>query len=236
MTRSLASAGAVALAELTAVGLVSYLPLMPYGLPDWMRLGATGAALGFALAGAYALAWTSIEGVESGLYFGLGLIVIGAMIQMDGSGLRDTEWYLVLAGLYFGGMGVLWASRAPGRRIPSSTDLVAFILAVGAPLWLAFVAFTPEAGLRHGLIALALATASTAVGLVGRTRIYFQGGILVLVLDALWLSRSVLMALPSWVWIGGVGLALLAGGILYARREGFEGVGQRIREGFSSWR
>ena len=133
-------------------------------------------------------------------------------------------------------MGVLWASRGPDRRVPAGTDVAAFAVGVAVPLAMAVVSFEPSDALRHGLWALALALTSTAVGLAVRTRVYFLGGIGVLVLDALWLSRSVLLGLPSWVWIGTVGLALMAGGLTYARREALEGVGRRLQRGMESWR
>jgi hypothetical protein len=133
-------------------------------------------------------------------------------------------------------MGVLWASRKTERRVPVGTDVAAFAVGVALPFALAVSGWDAETALRHGLWALGLAAASTAIGLLSRTRVYFQGGLAILVLDALWLSRSVLFALPSWAWIGTVGLALIGGGVVYARREMLGGVGRRIREGFAAWR
>lgn len=234
--RALAVSGAIALAELCMIGLLSYASGGEAAPARWLDLGASGAAVALALGGGYLLTWTALEHVELGLYPGTALVVLGAMIQMDGWGLRDAEWFLLLAALYFAGMGVLWASRKSERRVPVGTDIAAFAVGVAMPFALAVTGWDAETTLRHGLWVLGLAAASTSVGLLSHTRVYFQGGIVVLVLDAVWLSRSVLFALPSWVWIGTVGLALIAGGVVYARREKLGGVGRRIREGFAAWR
>jgi hypothetical protein len=236
LARSLAVAGMIALLELCVIGVISRVFGWTTWLSGWLEIGATGLAIGLLLAGGYVIALTSLESSEVGLYPGAGLVVLGAMVQMDAWSVPDIEWFLVLAALYFAAMGVLWASREPGRKVPVGTDIAAFALAVVAPFIVALTAWTPDAALRHGLWALGLAAAATMAGLATRTRIYFQGGILVLVLNALWLSRGVLLALPSWVWIGTVGLSLIVGGVAYARREQFDGASRRLRQGFADWR
>jgi len=236
LARALAGAGALAITEAVLLGVAARALGTGPGPGGWTALGETELALALALAGGFTITWTAIERLEAGLYPGIALIVTGAMVQMDAWDLRDAEWFLVLAALYFAGMGVLWASRTAGRRVPVGTDVAAFAVGVATPLVLAVGAYPAEDALRHGLWALGLSAVSVAVGLLARTRVYFQGGIVVLVLDALWLSRTVLLALPSWVWIGSIGLALIAGGVVYARRQSLEGVGHRIREGFSGWR
>lgn len=54
--------------------------------------------------------------------------------------------------------------------------------------------------------------------------------------DAIWLSRAALSALPSWAWIGAAGLALIVGGITFARRESVGGVTKRMRDQLADWR
>ncbi|MDO8915629.1 MAG: hypothetical protein Q7W16_06055 [Coriobacteriia bacterium] len=234
--RALAFAGGFALAELCVIALLSYASGGEAAPARWLDLGATGAAVALALSGGYLISWTAVERIEAGLYPGIGIVVLGAMVQIDGWGTTDVEWFLVLAALYFAGMGVLWASRKAERRVPVGTDVAAFAIGVALPFALAVTGLDADTALRHGLWALGLAAASTTAGLLLRTRVYFQGGLTILVLDALWLSRSVLFALPSWVWIGTVGLALIGGGVVYARREMLGGVGRRLREGFAAWR
>ena len=55
-------------------------------------------------------------------------------------------------------------------------------------------------------------------------------------LEALWLSRSVLLALPSWVWIGLAGAALIGGGVTFARRQLLGEASRRVGDGMADWR
>lgn len=233
---ALACVGAVGLAILCALGFGSWTMGASLEPAHWYSLGATGFAVALMLSGGYAIVWTTLESWEPGLYAGAALIVLGAFVQLDGWGIDQAEWYLVLSAAYVAGMGVLWATRKPDRRVPIATDWAAFALAVAIPLWLAVVASDPAVGLTHGLWTLGLSAVSILVGVFSRTRVYFFGGITVLVLDALWLSRSVLFALPSWVWIGTIGLALIVAGATYARRESLEDVGRAMRDRLIDWR
>ena len=233
--RVLAVTSLVVAGEVVLLGLVGRAFGAAPG-PGWYRLGESGLAAALAVAGVCLVVWSVLERVEAAGYPGCGLLVAGALVQADAMGVHQAEAYLVTIAVYCAGMGVLWARRGADRRVPVATDVVAFAVGVGAPFLLSLNVMDDAAAVEHGLWALGLAAVSTALGLVTRTRVYFLGGIAVLALEALWLSRSVWLALPTWVWIGLLGLALIAGGVTFARRELLQGATRRISEGLSDWR
>jgi hypothetical protein len=133
-------------------------------------------------------------------------------------------------------VGILWSSRKEGRPVPLGSDLAVIMLGAVAALIISVGSTDPGAALQHGLWALGLSLATIVAGLVLRARLLVLGGIAVLLVDALWLERAILVGLPSWVWIGVGVAALLVSGILYASRESIGKLSQRSAVRFASWR
>jgi len=155
---------------------------------------------------------------------------------MDLTGIVQEEAYLLGIASYAIAMGLLYTRMGAGRRMPSAADGVAFVAAIVGPFLLSLNVIDVTAALQHGLWTLGLSVIAIVAGLMTRTRIYFLGGILIASLEALWLSRSVLLALPTWVWIGLAGLALIGGGVTFARREVLDAASRRVSEGLIGWR
>lgn len=240
--RSLRAARALALAGLATAGQLAILGAASWAIRGTslgahaFETGEAGIALGFALAGAATVTWSAIEDFEPGRYAGWFAVTLGLLFGAHTAGLRQAEFFLLGLAAYSAAMGWLWSRRGTDRGIPAASDALAWMLGVVAPFLLSLAAFEPAGSLEHGLWALGLAVLAVVAGLLVHSRFYFLGGMAIAVLDALWLSRSVLLALPAWVWIGLAGLALIGGGVTFARRELLGAASRRVSQGLAGWR
>jgi hypothetical protein len=235
LVRALAVAGAAVLASCVIFGAGSWLMAGP--VQAWWVIGWGGLAITLVLAGAYVIVWSWFEGVENGTYVGTGAFLLALWVLLHGVEVTQAEMYLVPAALYFAAMGYLWASRGEGREVPQPCDIAAVGLGVVWPFLLSVAAFDTFASYTHAILALAFAVVAVMCGLFLRTRVYFLTGLAIAALDSLWLSREFLFALPKWLLIGAVGVALIGVGLGYASRQA--GVGEaaeRMREALADWR
>jgi hypothetical protein len=232
-TASLAAAGLLAFATLIAVGLVSYLGL-EIASARWASLNASGLGVALLATGGYVLAWTLIERAEIGLYIGFLLIVLGVLMGLDAAQVQHAEAYLLPVALYFGAMGMIWASRKEGREVPLGTDLAVVMLGPVAALIISLGSLDSASTLQHGYWALGLSVLTIFAGVLLRARVYVIGGAAVLVANALSLSRGALLGFPNWALLGGVLPVLILGGILYAFRRSLRRLLQGSR--FADWR
>jgi hypothetical protein len=234
--RSLAAAALATMGEFALLGLIQ----MSIGEPDIgtraLQIGQPALAWGLLASGAIAVLWSAIEDFEPGGYLGYGSVLLAVLTFMNYARVTQTEFYLLPVAAYAIGIGVLYARKGVGRRVPAASDGVAFTAAVIAPFLLSLGTYEPTVALGHGLWTLFLAIASIMGGLLSRTKLYFLGGITIASLEALYLSRSVLMALPTWVWIGLGGFFLIFGGVRFARRELTGSGSHRESGGFVGWR
>ena len=234
--RALALAGLMTAGELAVIGAGSWAARGSSMGAHALETGEFGLALGFALAGAATVTLSIIEDNEPGRYAGWFAVTLGLLFAAHAAGLRQAEFFLLGLAAYSAAMRWLWSRRAPDRRIPAATDALAWALGVFAPFVLSIAAADSVTSLEHGLWALGSSVLAVVLGLLVRSRWYFLGGIAVAGLDALWLSRSVLLALPAWVWIGLAGLALIGGGVTFARREVLGAASRRASQGLAGWR
>jgi hypothetical protein len=232
MARSLAAVGLVTLGIFTALGVASAEVTMT---TRWVDIGQMGEAFGLALLGVCAVAWSSMEEFEPGTYVGWGIALLGVLVQMNAWEIDQSEYYLIAIAVYCASMGWLWASRSDDRSHPMISDIGAVAFGVGMPFLLSLPPDV-DASLEHGMWTLGLAAIAIAIGVVWRSRVYFFGGIAFLTLEALWLSRGVLSALPSWFWIGAAGLVLIAAGLAFARREAIGAATRQMADTFEGWR
>lgn len=234
--RPLAAAAVATAGQFAFIGLAQTL----FGRADIgahaFQVGEVGLGFGLMVTGAIVVLWSAVESFEVGGYFGYGVVTAGLFAFMDHAGVRTAEYYLLVVAAYALAMGFLYTRREVGRRMPAAADGVAFAAAVVGPFLLSLNLLDTSAALRHGLWTLALSIMAIVAGRLSRTRIHFLGGIAVAILEALWLSRSVLLALPTWIWIGLAGLGLIVGGVTFARREALEAASRRVSEGLEGWR
>ena len=234
--RALALAGLATAGQLAILGAASWVMRGTSLGAHAFETGEAGVALGFALVGAATVTWSAIEDFEPGRYAGWFAVTLGLLFGAHTAGIRQVEFFLLGLAAYCAAMGWLWSRRGMDRRIPAASDALAWMLGVVGPFLLSLAAFDPARSLEHGLWALGLAVLAVVVGLFIRSRFYFLGGMAIAGLDALWLSRSVLLALPAWVWIGLAGLALIGGGVTFARRELLGAASRRVSQGLAGWR
>ena len=230
---SLAAAGLLAFTTLIAVGLVSYLNL-EIASAAWASLNASGLGVALLATGAYVLAWTLVERAEIGLYIGFLLIALGVLMGLDAAQVQYAEAYLLPVALYFGAMGMIWASRKQGREVPLGTDLAVVMLGPVAALIISVGSLDPASALQHGYWALGLSALTILAGVFLRARVYVIGGAVVLVADALLLSRGALLGFPNWPLLGLALPVLVIGGSLYAARRPLRTTLQGSR--FAVWR
>jgi hypothetical protein len=234
--RGLAAAAILAAAHLVLFGFMSMVVGRPDFGPGVLDVGEIGFGVGMLAAGVVAVLWAGAEAFELGTYVGFGSMLIGLFAFLDHGGVRTAEIYLIAIAIYSLAMGAIYVRREVGRQMPASANGVAFAAAVFGPFMLSLNPFQPDMALQHGLWALGLAVVAIAGGLLSRTRVHFFGGITVAALEALWLSRDVLLAMPTWLWIGFAGMALIGGGVTFARRELLGSASRRVSEGLSDWR
>jgi hypothetical protein len=234
--RPLATAALFTMGQFALLGFIQ----MSVGQPDIgtraLQIGQPALAYGLIASGAMAVLWSALEDFEMGGYLGYASMLFGILTFMDLTHVKQTEFYLLAIAAYAIGMGVLYSRKGVGRRVPASSNGVAFTAAVIAPFLLSLGAYKPMVALEHGLWTLFLAIAAIVGGLMSRTKLYFLGGITIASLEALYMSRSVLMALPAWVWIGLGGFFLIFGGVRFARRELLGKGPSRQSDGFVDWR
>ena len=234
--RALAIAGLATAGQLAILGAASWAIRGTSMGTHAFETGEAGIALGFALAGVATVTLSVIEDFEPGRYAGWFAVTLGLLFGAHTAGLRQAEFFLLGLAAYSAAMGWLWSRRGPDREVPVASDALTCLLGVAAPFLLSLAATDPSRSLEHGLWALGLAVVAVVAGMVFRSRSYFLGGIAIAGLDALWLSRSVLLALPAWVWIGLAGLALIGGGVTFARRELLGAASRRVSQGLADWR
>lgn len=234
-SRALGAAGLATAAQLALIGLyrTGFAPELG---AHALQVGEVGLGVGLLVSGAIVVLGSAVERFEPGEYLGYGIGLLGIFALMDRGGVTQAEFYLLAVAAYAIAMGLRYVRAGEGRRMPAAADSVAFAAAVAAPFLLSLNQADVAVGLQHGLWALGLSVAAIAAGLLTRTRLHFLGGMAVAALEALWLSRSVLFALPTWFWIGLAGLALIAGGVTFARRELLGAASRRVNEGLAGWR
>ena len=234
--RALALTALAVAAQLVLMGL--WARLVGDALPQLhaFEVGEVGLAVGLIAFGAIAVLRAGYDGREAETYAGYAFMLLGVFAFMDVAGIGQQELYLVAVAGYAAAMGVLYSRREVGRRFPGSADAVAFVAAVVAPFLMSIASWDPASALTHGLWALGLAVCAIVIGQLVRAKLHFVGGIIVAALEALWLSRSVLLALPSWVWIGLAGAALIGGGVTFARRQLLGEASRRVGDDMADWR
>lgn len=197
-------------------------------LPRWIFDPAGGANIlmaAFILAGFFFLMATQLYPSEIVVYLGYLFFLIAYIIKIIELDVSFIEWYSVPIGIYIIAMGYLLQKRHPEIKIIGISDLVGMMSICCAPT-IAFMVTTaaPDAQL-HALFAALLALVFLAVGVIGRTKLFFFGGILFLAWNATYQGWEFVYALPKWVTIGALGLVLVVSGIYLERR----------REEFLAW-
>jgi hypothetical protein len=230
---ALATAGLLSLGVLDTLGLASYVRVSA-SLGPWAALGGVGLGVALALTGVYVIVWTIVEKAELGLYVGFWLIVLCALVQLDAARVRFAEPYLLAVALFFGLGGMYWSSRKSERPMPAGSDLAAMMLAAFAPLIVSLGSTSLVDMQTHGAWTLGLSLVVMLVGLALRARIYLIGGFACLVVELLWLSRSMLWGLPSWLWIAAAVGVVAAAGLLFNLRHTIAKIAPRYD--ISAWR
>ncbi|PKQ17266.1 MAG: hypothetical protein CVT67_00170 [Actinobacteria bacterium HGW-Actinobacteria-7] len=232
---AVAAAGLFALAALDAIGIASYTNLK-IASATWSSVSAAGLAIALLITAVYVLVWTMTERAEIGLYIGLLLVVLGLLIGMDAAQVQQAEAYLLPVALYFGAMGMLWSSWKKGRPVPVGTDLAVVMLGAVAALIISLGSPDTASILLHGFWALGLSVLTLVAGMIFRARTLLFGGLAVLVSDALWLGRNVLVGVPDWAWTSAAMAVLLFAGILYTSRARIGSYLNASGDRFASWR
>lgn len=191
-------------------------------LPPWIFDPAGGANIlmaAFILAGFFFLMATQLYPAETVVYLGYLFFLIAYIIKIVDLDVNFIEWYSVPIGIYVIAMGYLLQKRHPEIKILAISNFAGMMSICGSSTVAFMVATETPAAQLHALFAALLALVFLAVGVVGRTKLFFFGGILFLAWNAIYQSWEFIYALPKWVTIGLLGLVLVASGIYLERRR-----------------
>ena len=197
-----------------------------------------------ALFAASAVAWANLALVLGSVAFvnrsavvalGAALTLLPAMLAgIARAHPGDAQAYALPGGLYLLAIAHVARSRQPpgrGREIASLATLgVAALLAPGV------VQSLDADGVGHALWTAVEGLAVAGWGIATRWRPLAAGGVAAVVAIALRQLFDVVHALPSWILLGGTGLALLAAAVvLLLLRDRLLAAGRAVSDRWSSW-
>jgi len=199
------------------------------GIPGWLYAPGTGPdilALAFVIGGFFYLTASFVYDAELLVFAGFGLFLAAYLTRLAHTRVSIHEWYSVPIGVYVLSMGYLHERSHPESGTTALSNPLGLLIVLGAST-IAFMSTTGVEAQLHAILGGLLSLAFLLAGAILRTKAFFFGGVLFLAWNALYQSWDFLYALPKWVTIGGLGLALLLSAIYMERRR------ERVLELFS---
>ena len=203
---AVAAVAGLALITVAAWTAASDAPFGPEG--RWFDLGPQGVAILLFVLGAIVVTQAMLWHLEGGYYIGGFVILLGLFAQLDALDVTTPQLYTTPLALYIAGMGYLYASLAPGRRVPVVLDAAAVLVGAGLPALAALGGGVAGEVFRNLAWTLVLGLALITAGIILRVRWYLFGGAVVLALVFGWRSLVALAGL-WWAVLGIVGVAML---------------------------
>lgn len=144
------------------------------------------------------------------------------------------EWYSIPIGIYMISMGYLYRNRNPRSHINTFSNLIGMLIILGSSTFAFMLIYESPESQLHALFSALCAIMFLVAGAMIRTKVFFFGGILFLVWNALYQSWDFLYALPKWSTIGTLGLiSIIAAVYLEQNREKFLDFSRNVRNTFA---
>lgn len=216
--------------------VIATLSLHGMDVATWADLQAQDRVFSLFALGAYVVAASVLYQLEWGPYVGVAVVLLGVWDEFHLLRVQWVEFYTTSLAAYLVAMTYLYLRRAPTRRSVVVIDVTAVLVGLGVPVLLSLRGSDPALLWGHALWAVVLSVVAIGGGVLGRVRVYFFGGVVAVVLTALFRSFLYLVEF-WWVTLGVIGLAMLVVALTWERRRSvLVEAGLRARDTFGAWR
>lgn len=190
-------------------------------LPRWIFDPTNGINIlmfAFIIGGFFYVTASQLYRSEVVLYAGYFYFLIAYIVKLAELDVKFIEWYSLPIGLYLIFMGYLYQKSHPEVEILPFSNFMGQLIML-APSTIAFMSAAAPSAQLHAVWAAVVSIGFLVVGVLGRIKVFFFGGVCFLAWNVLYQSWEFIYALPKWITIGGFGLILLLSGIYLERRK-----------------